>query len=270
MFGSLGITELILILVIVLIIFGAGKLPKIGEGMGKALKGFKKEIREAEPIAPSPEQAQATDAQVVPPSAPAGTPQASGTASPPPTPPTAAPPVQPQMGPMATPGTTAYMVAQQAWKPVTPPPVAPPAPATGSPTAQPGAPTQEPAFKAVVNKDAVKRVMSQQAALKTKEQSKDAQAAEAAGISDPAMVPRAAAPRQPASKGPTPADLQSIGSGLGDALRTFREAANDVRRAVDPEMHTIKAEMEAAQKEIQSSIDQIKQAPHVDEPPPKP
>ena len=40
MFGSLGITELILILVIVLIIFGAGKLPKIGEGMGKALKGF--------------------------------------------------------------------------------------------------------------------------------------------------------------------------------------------------------------------------------------
>ena len=67
MFGSLGITELILILVIVLIIFGAGKLPKIGEGMGKALKGFKKEIRESEPIQPSPEQAQATDAQIVPP-----------------------------------------------------------------------------------------------------------------------------------------------------------------------------------------------------------
>ena len=35
MFGSLGFTELILILVIVLIIFGAGKLPQLGEGSGK-------------------------------------------------------------------------------------------------------------------------------------------------------------------------------------------------------------------------------------------
>src|SRR5207247_9792313 len=57
MFGSLGITELIRILVCVLIVFGAGKLPKIGEGMGKALKGFKKEIREADALEPSPEQA---------------------------------------------------------------------------------------------------------------------------------------------------------------------------------------------------------------------
>ena len=40
MFGSLGITELILILAIVLIIFGAGKLPQLGEGIGKAIKGF--------------------------------------------------------------------------------------------------------------------------------------------------------------------------------------------------------------------------------------
>ncbi len=48
MFGSLGFTELILILVIVLIIFGAGKLPQLGEGVGKAIKGFKKSIHEAE------------------------------------------------------------------------------------------------------------------------------------------------------------------------------------------------------------------------------
>ena len=48
MFGSLGFTELILILVIVLIIFGAGKLPQIGEGVGKAIKGFKKSVHEAE------------------------------------------------------------------------------------------------------------------------------------------------------------------------------------------------------------------------------
>ena len=171
------------------------------------------------------------------------------------------------MGPAATPGTTAYMVAQQSWKPVTPPPAAPPPPSTGSPTAAPGAATQEPAFKAVVNKDAVTRIMKQQAAMKTK----DAQAAEAAGISDPALVPNAASsqPKPAAGKGPSVQDFQSIGAGLGDAMRTFREAANDVRRAVDPEMQTIKAEMEAAQKEIQASIDQVKHGPKLDEPPPK-
>jgi len=48
MFGSLGFTELILILVIVLIIFGAGKLPQLGEGVGKAIKGFKQSVQEAE------------------------------------------------------------------------------------------------------------------------------------------------------------------------------------------------------------------------------
>jgi sec-independent protein translocase protein TatA len=50
MFGSLGFTELILILIIVLIIFGAGKLPQLGEGLGKAIKGFKKSVHEAETI----------------------------------------------------------------------------------------------------------------------------------------------------------------------------------------------------------------------------
>jgi sec-independent protein translocase protein TatA len=50
MFGSLGFTELILILVIVLIIFGAGKLPQLGEGIGKAIKGFKKSVQEANAI----------------------------------------------------------------------------------------------------------------------------------------------------------------------------------------------------------------------------
>ena len=47
MFG-LGTTELILILVIVLIIFGVGKLPEIGSGLGKAIKNFKKATDEAE------------------------------------------------------------------------------------------------------------------------------------------------------------------------------------------------------------------------------
>jgi len=43
MFG-LGTTELILIFVIVAIIFGVGKLPEIGSGMGKAINGFKKSV----------------------------------------------------------------------------------------------------------------------------------------------------------------------------------------------------------------------------------
>ncbi len=34
--------HLLLILVIVLIIFGPGKLPEIGEGLGKSIRGFKK------------------------------------------------------------------------------------------------------------------------------------------------------------------------------------------------------------------------------------
>ncbi|MBI2413737.1 MAG: twin-arginine translocase TatA/TatE family subunit [Deltaproteobacteria bacterium] len=47
MFG-LGTTELIVILVIVLIVFGVGKLPDIGSGMGKAIKNFKKASSDAE------------------------------------------------------------------------------------------------------------------------------------------------------------------------------------------------------------------------------
>ena len=58
MFGSLGFTELILILFIVLIIFGAGKLPQLGEGLGKAIKGFKKSVHEADAIEAEAEAAQ--------------------------------------------------------------------------------------------------------------------------------------------------------------------------------------------------------------------
>ncbi|MBW2568383.1 MAG: twin-arginine translocase TatA/TatE family subunit [Deltaproteobacteria bacterium] len=54
MFG-IGMPELIIILVIILIIFGAGKLPEIGAGMGKAIRNFKgasddKESKEADKL----------------------------------------------------------------------------------------------------------------------------------------------------------------------------------------------------------------------------
>lgn len=40
---GLGWQELAIILVIVIVIFGAGKLPEIGSGLGKGIRGFKEE-----------------------------------------------------------------------------------------------------------------------------------------------------------------------------------------------------------------------------------
>lgn len=54
MIGSFGWMELLLILFIVLIIFGAGKIPQLGEGLGKAIKGFKKSINEPEAMDVTP------------------------------------------------------------------------------------------------------------------------------------------------------------------------------------------------------------------------
>ena len=83
MFGSFGWMELLLILVIVLIIFGAGKLPQLGEGLGKAIKGFKKTVHEADAIdvtpAEQPQQAQGVSANAAgtqPEAAPSSAPKA--------------------------------------------------------------------------------------------------------------------------------------------------------------------------------------------------
>ena len=46
----MGMPELIVILVIVLIIFGASKLPQIGEGLGRGIRNFKKATKEKEEI----------------------------------------------------------------------------------------------------------------------------------------------------------------------------------------------------------------------------
>ncbi len=55
MFG-IGMPELIIILVIILIIFGAGKLPEIGAGMGKAIRNFKGATDEDEEKKKDPEK----------------------------------------------------------------------------------------------------------------------------------------------------------------------------------------------------------------------
>ena len=55
MFG-IGMPELIIILIIILVIFGAGKLPEIGSGIGKGIRDFRKATKEKpEEIAPPKE-----------------------------------------------------------------------------------------------------------------------------------------------------------------------------------------------------------------------
>ncbi len=255
MFGTLGFSELIIILVIVLIIFGAGRLPQIGEGVGKALKGFKKEVQEM----PPPLDEGTNTASSTPPSQ---EPQATANAAAPSstTPATSESPSY-QPGPEQTPGTTAALaysgIRPQQAQPVAshqplsapelhtqetvstdgvPGPVTmeeraamptpqgqaqyPPLP----PSARPQPMTKRPS--AIVNKEAVARVQAQRAA-------KQAQA--------------------------SPQDMQSLGEGLGSALKTFRQAASDVKNSIDPEMRTIQAELESAQKEMEDTVDVAKQ-----------
>lgn len=54
MFG-IGMPELLIILVIILIIFGAGKLPEIGGAIGKGIRNFKKASREPDEIDVTPD-----------------------------------------------------------------------------------------------------------------------------------------------------------------------------------------------------------------------
>jgi sec-independent protein translocase protein TatA len=68
--------ELLLVLIIVLIVFGAGKLPQLGEGLGKAIKGFKKTVHEPEPqeiTEVQPDASRRSEASSAP-GTPAGTP----------------------------------------------------------------------------------------------------------------------------------------------------------------------------------------------------
>jgi sec-independent protein translocase protein TatA len=63
MFG-LGFGEMLVILVIVLIIFGAGRLPELGEGLGRGIRNFRKATSEPDSIdvTPPKEDAGATSA----------------------------------------------------------------------------------------------------------------------------------------------------------------------------------------------------------------
>ena len=56
MFG-LGMQELMVILIIVLVLFGASRLPEIGKGIGQAIKNFKKATSEPDEIDITPKKA---------------------------------------------------------------------------------------------------------------------------------------------------------------------------------------------------------------------
>ena len=256
MFGTMGISELIIILVIVLIIFGAGKLPQIGEGVGKALRGFKKEVNDIPPVDAAPPEANQPAPTIM---------QGQTSAAPKPT-----APYTP--GPELTPGTTAALMHNMAASPQPARPLTSTAAqsvsaqSTGQgqqpPTMEERAAAPAPMMRAqypplpagaqarpvatrpsaIVNKDAVARVQAQQAAMRAK-------AAQPVGMS--------------------PGDMQSLGEGLGDALRTFKHAVADVRNSVEPEIRTIQAEMDSAQKEFQQSIEAAKELPALHEEPPK-
>ncbi len=59
MFG-LGPTELLIILAIVVLLFGARRLPEIGSGLGKAIKGFKSGVSGDDEIDVTPKKEEVT------------------------------------------------------------------------------------------------------------------------------------------------------------------------------------------------------------------
>ena len=64
MFGNLGFPELLIIMVVVLLLFGAKRIPEIAGSMGKGIKEFRKNINEAtRDITSETQQAIDTDTQ---------------------------------------------------------------------------------------------------------------------------------------------------------------------------------------------------------------
>jgi len=58
---GLGIGELLILLVIVLLVFGAGKLPQIGDALGKSIKNFKRASNAHDEIEVSPKKSELSD-----------------------------------------------------------------------------------------------------------------------------------------------------------------------------------------------------------------
>ncbi len=54
--GNLGFGELILVLLIVVVIFGSTKLPQLGDGLGRAIKNFKRAVNTQNEIEVTPKK----------------------------------------------------------------------------------------------------------------------------------------------------------------------------------------------------------------------
>jgi len=54
MFGKIGITEILLVFALVMLMFGARKLPELGSGIGKGIKNFKRALKGEDEIDVSP------------------------------------------------------------------------------------------------------------------------------------------------------------------------------------------------------------------------
>ena len=48
--GNIGVTEILLIALVALLLFGAGRIADIGKGLGQGIKNFKQGLREADEI----------------------------------------------------------------------------------------------------------------------------------------------------------------------------------------------------------------------------
>ena len=60
---GLGFGELVILLIIVLLVFGAGKLPQIGDALGKSIKNFKRAAGGKDEIEVAPPKKEIADAQ---------------------------------------------------------------------------------------------------------------------------------------------------------------------------------------------------------------
>jgi sec-independent protein translocase protein TatA len=56
MFGSLGMPELLILLVIVIFIFGVNKIPQLGKGLGEGIRNFKSSLKAGQEEAEKPEK----------------------------------------------------------------------------------------------------------------------------------------------------------------------------------------------------------------------
>ncbi len=59
--GMPGLSEILIILLIIAVIFGAGRLPQIGDGLGRAIRNFKKSVKGENEIDVTPKQVEPGD-----------------------------------------------------------------------------------------------------------------------------------------------------------------------------------------------------------------